>query len=309
MYLPFKTQIVLLFTCMLIAFISCEYQKVAFEKIFIPPVPENLANVNSMYDDYNMAYPGDDLYDNFTLYFSSNRFSRGGTFDIVSYPCWISFNQGSGSMHMGTNDTASRIFFDTHSVNNELGPYFYNDSTLIFSSDVTGTLDFYLYSLNDSSHKSLPLLNSIHNDAYASIHKASNLLYFCSDRLGTFDIFSCENTIETGEGRLQFTPIPVLNSPFNDKCPYVNGNVMVFASDREGGLGGFDLYYSLYDSAQWSAPVNFGPSINSGHDEYRPVFINTDPGLYFNSLLLFSSNRPGGKGGYDLYYVGTPLGR
>jgi len=35
-------------------------------------------------------------------------------------------------------------------------------------------------------------------------------------------------------------------------------SLMVFASDRAGGFGGFDLYYSRLQNGKWSAPVNFG---------------------------------------------------
>ncbi|WP_075350432.1 PD40 domain-containing protein [Algoriphagus marinus] len=75
-----------------------------------------------------------------------------------------------------------------------------------------------------------------------------------------------------------------------------------FASDRPGGLGGFDLYYSFKTASGWSDPVNFGPSINSAQDEYRPVV--SDHPDFSNRLMIFSSNRPGGLGGFDLYYVG-----
>ena len=92
----------------------------------------------------------------------------------------------------------------------------------------------------------------------------------------------------------------VLSSNSNDKCPSINGNIIVFASDRDGGYGGYDLYYSQFINNQWSTPVNFGDKINSSSDEYRPITFS-----FFNyfDLMIFSSNRPGGKGGFDLYCV------
>jgi hypothetical protein len=65
---------------------------------------------------------------------------------------------------------------------------------------------------------------------------------------------------------------------------------------------GFDLYYSLFTDGTWSVPVNFSEEINSAYDEYRPVTIHND--AFANNLMIFSSNRPGGKGGFDLYHVG-----
>jgi len=93
-----------------------------------------------------------------------------------------------------------------------------------------------------------------------------------------------------------------LNSAYNDRCPFVNGQYMVFASDRPGGYGGYDLYYSQRLNDGWSEPVNFGENINTEYDEFRPVVVQVFE--FKNDLMIFSSNRPGGKGGYDLYYVG-----
>jgi len=96
--------------------------------------------------------------------------------------------------------------------------------------------------------------------------------------------------------------VPELNSEGNDFCPFVNGNFMVFTSDRAGGFGGYDLYYSYFDGTTWSEPINFGEKINTPYDEFRPVPVNVEQ--FNNDLLIFSSNRPGGLGGFDLYYVG-----
>jgi hypothetical protein len=80
--------------------------------------------------------------------------------------------------------------------------------------------------------------------------------------------------------------------------------MMVFVSDRPGGFGGFDLYYSTFDGSAWSDPVNFGEKINTEYDEYRPIILETDRRFFMNDFMIFSSNRPGGMGGFDLYYAG-----
>ena len=80
--------------------------------------------------------------------------------------------------------------------------------------------------------------------------------------------------------------------------------MLIFTSDRPGGYGGYDLYYSLLVDDTWSAPINFGPEINSEFDEYRPILIDEEV-TYSQSMMIFSSNREGGKGGFDLYYVGV----
>ena len=95
-----------------------------------------------------------------------------------------------------------------------------------------------------------------------------------------------------------------INSPVEDVCPYINGILIVFTSKREGGYGGYDLYYTQLIEDEWSTPVNFGPEINTEFDEFRPIVFYAPK--FENDLMVFSSNRPGGMGGFDLYYVGIP---
>jgi len=78
--------------------------------------------------------------------------------------------------------------------------------------------------------------------------------------------------------------------------------ILIFTSNRPGGLGGYDLYFSVFRNGNWSFPENMGPRINSAYDEYRPLIGNHPD--FKNNFLMFSSNRPGGKGGYDLYFMG-----
>jgi len=76
-----------------------------------------------------------------------------------------------------------------------------------------------------------------------------------------------------------------------------DGNYMFFtACDRPGGLGSCDVFFSALNNTRWSLPVNLGSPVNSSYWESQPS-INAD-----GRMLFFSSNRPGGIGGKDLYY-------
>jgi hypothetical protein len=167
-------------------------------------------------------------------------------------------------------------------------------------------------------------LNSPANDAYLCFYGPYFLIYdysadpsmiteliLSSDRGGNFDLYSAPVPADTAlieflqnEGETTLDAIQALNSPAQDKCPFVNGRLLVFASDRPGGYGGFDLYYSLRMGDEWLEPVNFGERINTPYNEYRPVALQYYE--FINDLVIFSSDRPGGKGGYDLYYAGIP---
>lgn len=67
-----------------------------------------------------------------------------------------------------------------------------------------------------------------------------------------------------------------------------------FASNRAGGMGGYDLYYATYDD-EWNfgEPVNLGPSINSAGDERDPY---VSEGVFY-----FASDGRIGLGGLDLF--------
>ncbi len=75
-----------------------------------------------------------------------------------------------------------------------------------------------------------------------------------------------------------------------------NGHVLVLSMQGPDSKGRRDLYVSFYLRENvWSAPVQMGDILNSEEDETTP-FISPD-----KRYLYFSSNRPGGPGGNDIY--------
>jgi Tol biopolymer transport system component len=79
-------------------------------------------------------------------------------------------------------------------------------------------------------------------------------------------------------------------SPDGKKIIYSTGN-------RQDGFGSNDLYVSSLVNGKWSAAQNLGPSINGQKWDGEPAY-GMD-GLSF----FFTSNRPGGYGGYDIWVV------
>lgn len=70
-----------------------------------------------------------------------------------------------------------------------------------------------------------------------------------------------------------------------------DGNALYFASNRSGGMGGFDIYVSYFKDGKWSAPQNLGPNINTSGNEITPYFDG--------ERLYFASDQHYGLGGYD----------
>ncbi|MEI6090928.1 MAG: OmpA family protein [bacterium] len=73
-----------------------------------------------------------------------------------------------------------------------------------------------------------------------------------------------------------------------------DGKMLFFASDRAGGEGGIDIWYStLTKSGSWSVPVNCGQMINTPCDDMSPCIIG--------NKLLYASRGHAGFGGTDLF--------
>lgn len=76
---------------------------------------------------------------------------------------------------------------------------------------------------------------------------------------------------------------------------FVTDSIVIFASDRPGGYGGKDLYYTIQEDNVWQTPVNLGHEINTEYDEASPFLAKNGRTLYF------SSDNPLSMGGYDIY--------
>jgi hypothetical protein len=99
-----------------------------------------------------------------------------------------------------------------------------------------------------------------------------------------------------GEGVL----IAELSSAQNDQRPSVrfDGLELFLFSNRTGSLvDGNDLWVSTRKTVfeAWETPTNLGTAVNSTSDDRHPD-ISAD-----RLSLFFSSSRPGGCGGFDLY--------
>lgn len=309
---------------------SC-IKSLKYDEGSFPKEPVNMTEFNSEKNDYNSAMPST-LIDVFPLLFSSDR--NGADYDIVRELVEITFDRDNGKLNLDNRLSESLDLTRSYSVlgkipllintsANEYGPYImeYHPSSydkydglfrVMYASDPNGDLDIYFTTNYEnreefSSPQPVGFVNTQFNDAYPSFNEDNSVMYFTSDRGGNFDIYSVSISRDidlalSDTADRQIVKETILSSDFDDKCPYVKGDILVFTSNRPGGYGGFDLYYSKKVVNNWSQPVNFGPSINTEKDEYRPIVARFS--YYTNNLMIFSSNRDGGKGGFDLYYVG-----
>jgi len=121
-------------------------------------------------------------------------------------------------------------------------------------------------------------------------------LWFSRDRpggAGGYDIWMARRT-PAGWGPA--TPVS-FNSPGRDFDPAFSrdGRFVYYCSDRPGGVGKDDIWRVAVTADGFGAPENLGSRVNSAASEFAPML---SPG---GTLLLFSSDRPGGAGRHDLY--------
>lgn len=287
--------------------------------------PVNLEEFNTEFDDYNSDLPYDGGRQ--SLYFSSNRNSSGNNFDFIFKNIDVSYHKKDDAIDFNLtayehDELAKKLFTLANTNADQLGPF--------FCEGPKGT-QYFFYADNDSGNFNIKVIhtprldwgtynaqkrlfgpvnlkgiNSDSDDYYPTINAEYTQMWFCSNReKGKFDIYTAQlNPDEyfyeylTKSG-LSITKEDVLSGDSDDKCPILFGDYMIFTSNRSGGFGGFDLYYSKNVNNQWTTPVNFGNTINSASDEYRPFPFQ----IGGKTVVIFSSNRPGGKGGFDLYAV------
>lgn len=288
----------------------------------------NLSEFNSEYDDYNS-----DLVKNRQghthLIFSSKR-EKKDHLNLVYFPAEFTYDRrldlkifkSSGSPiysyfteYDRTKGLLSKVNGDFNVygpkviTNSDVSMPFSDELWLFYADDSEGNMNI-KYVNRSGSAKNFDLINSRFNDAYPTFSFDGKRIYFCSDREGNFDIYEL---LIKGEDRTtmnkilqpeqyEIRKVETLSSAYNDKCPYLLYNTLVFVSDRPGGQGGEDIYYSTYENGQWTEPVNAGARVNTAYNEYRPILPSNSHFTYLP--MIFSSNRPGGKGGYDLYMTG-----
>lgn len=263
--------------CSVILFCSgCESQKL--KNGHFPEQAVNLKEINSPYDDINSDIPF--VSHQVPLVFSTNR-ANPQTRDFNLTVSFIDFNwdKSDGVLSVHTSNTLFKSEFEsfrdmvrrTESSSNEKGPYSFVDNSsermLLFSREVDGLYSIFVEPEQvDFSNRRIQSFRMIEGDVhemYPSFYgkefvkgaeTTSNgrpeFMIFSSNQDGQFDIYEVE--IPATQSILLFLlkseakairKLP-FNTTANDHMPFVYGDLLVFASDRPGGYGGYDLYYS-----------------------------------------------------------------
>jgi outer membrane protein OmpA-like peptidoglycan-associated protein len=94
-----------------------------------------------------------------------------------------------------------------------------------------------------------------------------------------------------------------INTDGKEQTPFLHpdGRTLYFMSDGHPGMGGTDLYLSRRQTdGSWGAPENLGYPINTKKSE-GALIVSLD-----GRTAWFAADRPGGRGGIDIYSFELP---
>lgn len=148
--------------------------------------------------------------------------------------------------------------------------------------------------------QALTSINQESNDGTASLSKDGNTMIFsgCGYRnsFGGCDLYE-SNWVNGNWTKPRNLGILINSHDWEGQpCLSQDGQKLYFSSDRPGGLGKRDIWMSEKDvQGRWKMAINLGSQINSSDDEQGPYWLE-EP-----EVLVYSSDKKGGKGGLDFY--------
>lgn len=153
----------------------------------------------------------------------------------------------------------------------------YNDGPIAFDED----MDFAVFTRSYTDSKG--------NRRKTDADNFNNLFLYQAER--GMDEFQ---RVDTGWQNVQELPFNSVDYSCIHPTLTKGGDTLYFASDMEGGLGGYDIYMSTRTNGSWSDPMNLGEPVNTTANEVFPVLGN-------DGALFFSSNGHPTLGALDIF--------
>jgi tetratricopeptide (TPR) repeat protein len=214
----------------------------------------------------------------------------------------------------------------------EFSPFILGESQLIFSSSREGStkalisfdgggnvnrLDLYSIFVNNIEGETekknnqdilnLKEVNSPTHEGPACFSRDGNELYFTKTVKGKRDkatnqiletlqiFYTCKDSGGKWKEPVSAFDFNSLNYSIGHPSLSFDGDTIYYMSDKPGGLGKTDIYYSIKQAAgKWGLPINAGNSVNTFGYELFPF-------ISHKGILYFSSNAHPGMGQLDIF--------
>jgi len=260
-------------------------------------------NINSKYSDVYLRYINDT-----TVVFTSNRknnmFPKIDKWSDLPYYNLYSAYVIDSSKH---NFSEPTIFYH-EKFHSGFATFTKDGKEMFFSkslkTNAKHTLNIFSSNYSDgqwSEAIQFPHTDEDHTILHPALSEDGKYLYFSSDKeggYGGFDIYVSKRN-SGGQWSVPKNLGDKVNTPGNEVFPSIQSSeLLFFSSDRHLGLGGLDIFGAkMSDHGKVLVVKNTGYPINSNLDDFS---------VKFNEDLTegyFSSNRTGGEGKDDLYFV------
>jgi len=149
-----------------------------------------------------------------------------------------------------------------------------------------------------------PTINSFGLESTSSLTPDGKVIYFASDRQGSkggLDIWKIELKSD-GKWSLPINLGPEVNTKDNEDAPFIHPDqkTLFFTSDGHSTMGGRDIFKTSLVNSKWTKPENMGYPVNTtSNDNYFTLLAD-------GKRAYFSSDRKGGQGAQDIYYLDMP---
>lgn len=157
--------------------------------------------------------------------------------------------------------------------------------------------------IRESKDKLPHSLNTPDMEYGACLSADGSTLYFSSDRKGGrggLDLYMVKRNIDGTWGEPENLGMEI-NTPYDENFPNIapDGKTLYFASKGHQGIGGYDLFSTVYsdEKTSWGAPRNLGSPINTPFDNTTISFSPDKKTAYI------AANRVEGFGNLDIYKI------
>jgi len=258
--------------------------------------------INSKYTEYNPVLSADESVMAFTALRPNTGKTRSG--DKFIEEILISYNKSGTWTEPVVVPVASEYNVGTAGISAD------GQRMLIFMGGATDPGNIFVINKTATGWANPSILASTLNSKYlestASITPDAKTIYFSSNRLGGaggMDIFKIDLQANGTWSQPVNLGAPI-NTKDNEDAPYIHPDkkTIFFTSDGHNTMGGRDIFFSKLVNDKWTNPENMGYPINTtANDNYFTLIADGTRGY-------FSSDRKGGFGSQDIYYLDMPEG-